>query len=348
MFKLLEYSGIVTKVRAMQGSLLKNSDYEVIANLRTVPDVVSYLKTKNAYNDIFENISIDTSHRGNVEKTLDLALCKDYQSLYKFANAKQRSVLKLYLKHYEIDLINYCFRIVINHYNEPFDLNYKKVFYDKYSKVSIEKLITSRTMDEIIDNLKDTEYYAPLSKLKESKSNLTLFDYDLALNLYYFTSIWKMKKKILKGKELKSFTNEYGSEIDLLNLQWILRCKKYFKLKNSDIYDLIIPIYYRLSLKDITSLVESETIKDFDNLVDKSYYGKKYNFNKNLTMERMAFDCLSHLYTIERKRNPYSISSVTTYLFLKEEEIRKIITALECIRYNFNTEETLRRIGGVA
>lgn len=41
---------------------------------------------------------------------------------------KQKTFLKLYWKRYEIDLINYCLRIVFNHYDKPFDLEYKKEF----------------------------------------------------------------------------------------------------------------------------------------------------------------------------------------------------------------------------
>ena len=66
------------------------------------------------------------------------------------------------MKSFEINLINYCLRIVINRYKQPFDLNYKKAFFDRYSQISIEKLITSRTTDELIENLKGTEYYDPL------------------------------------------------------------------------------------------------------------------------------------------------------------------------------------------
>ena len=41
---LLSYSGIVTKVRAMEAKLLRPENFEEIANLHSVPEVVSYLK----------------------------------------------------------------------------------------------------------------------------------------------------------------------------------------------------------------------------------------------------------------------------------------------------------------
>ncbi|MEI3210526.1 MAG: hypothetical protein V8S14_06440 [Lachnospiraceae bacterium] len=38
-------------------------------------------------------------------------------------------------------------------------------------------------------------------------------------------------------------------------------------------------------------------------------------------MEQIYKDCLRQLYLSDRRREPYSIASISTYLFLKEEEI---------------------------
>lgn len=109
--------------------------------------------------------------------------------------------MKLRLKSYEIELINYCLRIVINHYQKPFDLDYKRPFFDRYSQISIEKLITSRTTDELIETLKDTEYYEPLKKLKDSPS-VTLYDYDHGIkSLLFYNSLESTEKGSEKGRQ---------------------------------------------------------------------------------------------------------------------------------------------------
>ena len=64
-------------------------------------------------------------------------------------------------------------------------------------------------------------------------------------------------------------------------------------------------------------------------------------------MERMYKEILESLYRADRRRNPYSIATINTYLFLKEEEIYKLTTALECIRYGLSKGETLGYLGGV-
>ena len=249
------------------------------------------------------------------------------------------------MKSYEIDLINYCLRIVINHYKQPFDLNYKRAFFDRYSQISIEKLITSRTTDELVENLKDTEYYVPLRKLKDSQ-NVTLYDYDLTLNLYYFTTIWKEQKKVLKKADLDLFMRDFGSRIDLLNLQWIYRAKKYYNMKPADIYLLLIPIHYKLSTDLVKELVEAPGLEEFENAVARTSYARHYNFRQDLTIEQMYSECLNYLYTVDVRRNPYSIAAVNTYLFLKEEELKKLTTAMECIRYSLTPGETLAYVGG--
>ncbi|EGN45647.1 hypothetical protein HMPREF0991_02545 [Lachnospiraceae bacterium 2_1_58FAA] len=204
MGNLLEYSGIITKLRAMEARLLTDEQFEEISALTSITELVSYLNANSSYQDVLQDMDETMLHRGNIEKVLILSLYHDYTKIYRFCGPNQRKFLKLYLKRYEVDLINYCLRIVINHYQEPFDLNHKKPFFDKYSQISIEKLITSRTTDQLVENLKGTEYYEPLKKLKDSQS-VTLFDYDLALNLYYFTAMWKERKKVSEEKRTGAF-----------------------------------------------------------------------------------------------------------------------------------------------
>lgn len=345
MGNLLAYSGIVTKIRAMNAKLLTPAQFETIANMGNVLEIVDYLKKSTAYADILSALDDEQLHRGNIEKVLIQSLYHDYTKIYRFCGQAQRRFMKLIMKNYEIDLINYCLRIVINHYKQPFDLNYKKAFFDRYSQISIEKLITSRTTDELVENLKGTEYYAPLKKLKDTQ-NVTLYDYNLALDLYFFTSTWREQKKVLKKEDLELFIRDRGSKIDLLNLQWIYRAKKYYNMKPADIYLLLIPIHYKLSTDLIKEMVEAPGLEEFLAAVAKTSYARHYNFDRNLTIEQMYADCLHHLYTVDLRRDPYSLAAINTYLFLKEEEIKKLTTAMECVRYSLTPGETLAYVGG--
>ena len=343
---LMSYSGIVTKLRAMEAKLLTEDDYNAIAGLGSVKDVIEYLKGKPAYAEYMNQIDISHYHRGNIEKIRYQSLYNDYTKIFRFAGQEQKKFLSMYWKRYEVDVINYCLRIVFNHYDIPFDLNYKKMFFDKYSQLSIDRLVTSKNIDELVDNLAGTEYYEPLHRIRESQE-ATLFDYDLALDLYYFSTLWKREKKLLKGKELEVFTRDCGTKIDLMNLQWIYRAKKYYHMLPPDIYSMLIPIHYKLNVEMVRMLVEAPTVEEYLKQVEETSYAKHYQLKEVKTLEQLYKDTLRHLYLTDRRKHPYSVASINTYLFLKEEEIYKITTALECIRYGLSKAETLRYLGGV-
>ena len=117
-------------------------------------------------------------------------------------------------------------------------------------------------------------------------------------------------------------------------------------MKPADIYLLLIPIHYKISTDLIKELVEAPGLEEFQAAVSRTSYARHYNFQQNLTIEQMYTDCLHSLFTLDRRRNPYSIAAVNSYLFLKEEELKKLTTALECIRYSLTPGETLAYVGG--
>lgn len=147
-------------------SFWQRRNYDTIAGLGTVTEAIEYLKDKTAYAPYVNRMDISLYHRGNVEKILYQSLFDDYSRLFRFAGMKQKTFLKLYWKRYEIDLINYCLRIVFNHYDKPFDLEYKKEFFDRYSQISIDRLITSKNIDELVDNLRIRSIMMHLPELK--------------------------------------------------------------------------------------------------------------------------------------------------------------------------------------
>lgn len=348
MGNVMSYSGIVTKVRAMQAKLLTDQDFVNIAGLHSVPEVVEYLKGKEAYADALNRMDETLYHRGNIEKVLGQSLYADYSRIYRFAGMKQKKFIKGFWKQYEIALINYCLRIVFNHYDVPFDLDYKKEYFDRYSQISIDKLVTSESIGELVENLKGTEYYEPLAKLKDA-SEATLYDYDMALEQYYFRNAWSRQRKVLNRKERELYTRDCGIKIDLLNLQWIYRAKKYYHMVPPDIYLMMIPIQYRLKADEFKAMVEAPTVEQFMQLVAGSYYGIHFDIVQNpASLGQIYRECLHKLYLSDRRREPYSIATVNTYLFLKEEEIDKLTTALECIRYGLTQRETLGYLGGVS
>lgn len=342
MGSLLAYSGITTKVRAMESHFISEEQFREMAALESVSEAVEFLKKMPAYQDIFTDTDDAFLHRGKIEQLLNLSQYKDFAKLYRFSNLSQRKFLDLYFMHYEITILKKCLRTVLDRSNNPMDLSLFQEFFDKHSKIDLIKLSNSESLEEFIFNLNGSPYYDLLTHLKDTESP-TMFDYELSMDLLYFKTLWKVKSKFLSKSEQAILAQCFGTNLDMLNIQWIYRSKKYYRLPPADIYSLLIPVQYRLSKEDINKLVETATTEEFFALLPNTYYGELpvANLAENPRLEDLYEKVLNRIYSITSQRNPYSIAVLNSYLYFKEEEIHKIITVIESIRYGVDTDEII-------
>lgn len=336
---LLSYSGITTKIRGMQSKLLTEEELNTFSSQTSVQDAVAYLKHLPAYRSLFADIDETMIHRGQAERLLHISLYTDYAKIYNFSTPKQRKFLKIYLMKYEIEILKKCLCAI---FNGNFDISNKDIlitFLNRFSRIDTTILFGAKSMDEFVESLKNTGYYHSVKKISEL-SNPTMFDYEITLDVFYFSQLWKMNKKIFKGKEEKLIATSFGSKIDMLNLQWIYRSKKYYNLSNADIYALIIPVTFKLKRSELVKLVEAENTNDFIDLLHNTYYSKRYQntINSGDDMETMYVKVLDKVNYAESRKNPYTVAIINTYLYRKEHEVSKLISCLESIRYGLNVE----------
>lgn len=340
MGSLLSYSGLTTKVRAMERNFISDAHFNEMASLNSVPEAVEYLKHQPAYASIFSGLEDQELHRATIEELLVLSKYQDFTKLYRFSNLSQRKFLDLYFMHYEVAILKRCLRSALDHREIDLDLSMFREFFEKHSNLDLIKLSTSQDMNELIANLSGTPFFDLLTHIENTDSP-TLFDYEMQLDLYYFKAIWKIKNKYLSKSEQKILAQCFGTKLDLLNLQWIYRSKKYYELAPADIYALLIPIYYRLKKADIIRLAEAASIEEFYSLLKNTYYGNLSisNLSEYPDLEELYAKVLDRIHSLTRQRNPYSIASLNTYLYFKEQEINKIITLIEGIRYGLDPAE---------
>ena len=226
-----------------------------------------------------------------------------------------------------------------------YDLDYKKEFFDKYSKLSIDKLITSTNIDELVDNLRGSEYYEALKPIRDSGA-ATLFDYDQALELYYFTNYWRRGRKVFSGKSRERFSRDVGIKMDLMNIQWVYRAKQYYRMLPAEIYALTLPYHFHLSTEEFKAIVEAPNVEEMKKQIENTYYGTHVHMKEGQSIEKSIKDILRDLYISDRQKDPYSDATMHAFLFLKEQEIDKLTTSLECIRYGLTRQEILTYLGG--
>ena len=340
MGSLLSYSGLSTKIRAMQSKLMSEQQYKEIAQLGSVIQIVAYLKKQPGFSDLWADLDENSLHRGDVEKLLVHTIHQNFTKLYRFANPEQRRFMALYFKRYEISVLKDCLRKVFDEGKAQLDLSLFQDFFDRHSKMDLEKLTSSSTVEELVNNLQGSEYYHPLKKLGTDYQP-RIFDYGMALDQYYFANIWSVKEKLFKRRDLEEITKAYGNKFDMLNLQWIFRSKKYYHMDPADIYALLIPVHYRLSKNDIAYLVEAPDEAEFRKILDTTYYKKRFPELSPENLEELYTLNLKTILETEARKYPHSVIMIYSYLYHKEHEVDRLTTAVECVRYGLSAAEIL-------
>ncbi len=338
---LISYSGLTTKVRAIRGRMLKQEQFMELAECKSVAEVIGYLRETEAYKDLFLTIEPEKIHRGNIEKILKRSYYSDFEKLYRFADAEQRKYLELFFKKFELSFLKSCLRNICRTNSEDRSDKEVSALLQKHSKLDMVALQSETTIEGFVDQLRKTEYYDSFKRVLEGDRR-TLFDYEAALDLYYFTTFWKEKSQSFKGLDAKILDRSFGYKIDILNMQWIYRSKKYYRLSDAEIHAILIPVRYRLTRQDIERLVEAADAKAFLSAIQHTAYHKVYPDISGETLEDMYIYLLDNVHDSDGYKYPYSVAILNSYLYRKEYEINKITTIMECIRYGVNRQDTLR------
>jgi V/A-type H+/Na+-transporting ATPase subunit C len=341
MSNLLVYSGIVTKTKALEAKSVKSAEYQSIANFESTADFIAYLKSHPGYGGVFAGIDENLIHRGQVEGMIINCLYQDFSKLYRFSNPDQRKVLDIVFLRYEVNILKACMHMVFNQHRN-YDLGNITEFFNKHSNIDITALATSKSMTEYVEHLKGSDYYSVLTSIQ--KTDITSFDYEMKLDIQYFMKAWKLKDRVLSGDNLKYVTDTLGLEIDLLNIMWLYRSKKFYNLQVKDAYAYIIPITYKLKKDKLIKLMETSTIEEFSGVLNTTPYEFMVPSLANGTIEKVYQSTVLKNYKLHRDKYPNSMAPISYYLYLKRTEIDRLTSALECIRYKLDPQDTLKYI----
>lgn len=331
----------------MGGKLLKPEQYEQLAACSSVGAAMAYLRQLPEYGPLLKDFDEHNSHRGMIEAMLMGSLYEDYNRLYSFAGGSQRAFLDFYFLHYEAAFLKDCLRKVVAGEPIPEDQAYRKAFFRRHSRLDTEAIQNSRTVEAFIDALRGTPFFHPLDMIRHTEAP-SLFDYESSLDVYYFSYIWKQKDKLLKGKERQIIADSYGKRIDLLNIQWLMRAKKHYRMAAPELYAMVIPCYYHLKPADITAVVEAATWEDAAAVIMNGYYGQKFadEFHELHAVEKMYTELVERIFELASRRNPYSIAPLNSLLYRKEHEINRITSIIEGIRYGVSSARLAQYAGG--
>lgn len=337
MGKISKYAAINTKVKAMEKQLLTINDYNRMIELNTIPTVVDYLRSETYYKNMLSGV--DPEDIGALEAVLKKYLFGQYEKIFHYFTDADKKFFKILFMRYEIENLKVFLRIIIR--NEPLSRISDHIIIPKaYSTVDYTLLNNAKTLEDFIDGLEGTVYQKIISMFKDEEPDKLMFYMEMNLDRLYFSSLYSQLNQ-LDDENHKAIEEILGRNVDMLNLQWIYRGRRFYKISQEELINYSLKggrIFNYAKLKD---MCYREKLKDIEDIVRDSPYGDliedvpDFEVFLERSMERYIFEFFNKI----RIKHPMTIIEPLVYMHRLEYEIRDLTTILEMKRYHLSGDQ---------
>lgn len=327
-----QYAFINSKVRAMISNLLSVQEMGGLIESRDVEDACIKL-AGTAYRDIFKGLG-PTYDLHSIERDLiDSDVKLHFKILKGMKKGAARDVVFLLLNKYEVENLKNILRLW-NSRADREEAEYiirDKICYD----IPIEKLLDAGNIDEFILLLMNTPYGKPLMTAKDDFSQRgSLFYLEVALDIDYYRRLWE-GIATLSQMDRKVASKLIGVEVDIENISWFVRFKKYYTLPLGKLMNYVIPHGFQITedlvrrvclTEEMSKLISGMAVKPYQEI--KQIAEKSFDKSKMFLMEAILWNVLVSQAKTALAGFPFTIGTITAYLVLKRAETNNIISVL--------------------
>lgn len=341
--RLMKYSGAVSKVKAMKARLMVAEDYEAMASMTELSSVFRFLCERCEYADVFGSGEAAPA-RGELESLLNISMYRDLASLYRFVTGAEREFLENYFCKIEIALLKNAAKGIMDNEKRKMDLSMFEDFFNRHTCLNVSEITAAQTLEEFLSALSQTPYHGVLAPA--INKGAALFDIELSLDLYYFRRMWRVNSVKTQKHQRELVEKVMGTEIDIMNLIWIFRVKRFYDVPDEIIFSYIIPIHYKLSRDETKRLICAKGIPAFLDEVEKTRYKGFFDDVKDsgTGIIRKYWKTVYSINQKSERQDAFSLAPILAYMDYKDIEIRNIITVIEAIHYEMAPKEIMSRL----
>ncbi len=327
----VKYPNINAKLKGMYSKRITKTDLEDLVKQNSLKNAVLLLKTKS---EIFKN-SDENIDRLEIESLLEKDQINNILKIEKLLDHKDLETFKMFLSKYEIKCVKSMFRKLFSDdkTNDIIVQNVKNWTQNVFE--DIKGIETVENFYEFFEAIKRMKYNKILKKYQKQE-DINVFEVENEMDKLYFETLYDTIKKEANLKKI------IGSEIDLLNVLWIFRIKKYYNFEVQKLENILIKRYYKLNPKILNKLTCINSFEELKEVMQETVYKSVFTDEEDLeeNIDR-------YLYNINKKifrNDTMSMAYIWGYINMVEYENNDIINTIEGIRYNMEKKEILRRL----
>ncbi|MCM8815699.1 MAG: V-type ATPase subunit [Candidatus Omnitrophica bacterium] len=311
MRQISRYAYPNTRIRAALSELLDEDFFSRASGM----DFYAFLDAleKTTYANIIKNR--DTITPEEFELSCTEYNRKNIRKLASFFRSKnEKQVILLLEQRYSIEQLKFFLRL----------WNKKQQFYGSAGEFS--EILKARTIDDIIELLKDTGYSYAIERAKEKfEKTGSLYPIEISIDREYFLRLQEAINK-LSSTDMYIAKNIIGAEIDRENLLWLARIKLYYPETVPVELSGFIPGGAHLSENDFKKLMKQNMSAD-ELRMPAQYVEIIEKLPGKLTeIDRILEDIIINHIRKTLVQKPFSVGIPLGYIFLKLKETRRVIS----------------------
>lgn len=346
---LSKYAFINAKLRGRISKILPDEMFEKLVKAPSLDAALDILRETN-----FAGLQEIYSATGDLKKG-ELELLKKEIELYvnikQYVHESSEEFLNALLYQFEIENIKNAIRIYFDRKirNRSSDPNIHYIIYEPIIyNIPIDIIINANNFDEIAGVCEGTPYNTIIKKYSHTaEAQGTLFRMEVAFDHFYYDNLLSAAKK-LDRRDRDIVIRLTGVEIDLQNINWLIRLKNFYDLPLEAVMVTMVPGGLNLNQSMIGELYRAQNVAPVLQDFVKGKYPGLTTLLSSQTSDSSSRLLLIHRILEEIMKQevrhiltgyPFTIGIILAYFILKRNEIKKIRTILNAKKYDLQPQQ---------
>jgi V/A-type H+/Na+-transporting ATPase subunit C len=345
---LSKYAFINAKLRARISKILPDDLYEQLIKAASVDAALAVLR-----DTAFAGLEQSYSSTGDIKKA-ELELLKAEIDLYKnvrhYVHKDTVAFVDALLYQFEIDNLKNAIRVYFDRKirNRSSDPSIHYILYEPIiHNIPMDIIINAGSFDEIAGVCEGTPYSKIIKKYSPTaETQGSIFRLEIALDHFYYENLLKAIDK-LGEQDRKLAMKLTGVEIDLQNIDWIIRFKNFYDMPLEAVLAVIVPGGFNLKRAIIEELYSAQDVPAvLGGFIKGRYPGLSALLSSDtsgstarlLLIRRILEEIMKQEVRNILAGYPFTVGIILCYFILKRTELKKVRTILNAKKYNIPQE----------
>jgi len=348
------YAKVYARIRARVGALVDEGRIRELVEARPSDFLPALLDT--AYKEQLTKSGVTTLDARRIEQSLKAELIDQYLMVLRSTRGAIRDVFEELLRRLEVKNLKALIRAQASAARTGTTKAVHVYPVEDYFKRRLSRLVDAKSLADLIAQL-ESPYQEVLEPVfPEYEATQRLLVLENALDADILGSIWAKLERL--GRVDEALVRRIvGTEVDIVNLMTLLRCKAEEDIPVSTMQSYLLPFAYTLDFRadELEVVVEAESVAAAIRALSASEY--KDVLSKSLPVYESERSLLPFEDALWRqffgtvrttlKGYPINIGTIIGFLYLKELEIRNLSTIAVGKSNNLPSDELAKLVLGV-